>query len=480
MTKIFFRADGNTETGLGHVYRSCALAETVNKNFDCVFVIKSPYSALKEEISKYCSEIIELNEELDLTEDASVLASLSSSVKSIVVLDGYKFDHSYQQTFREQSRSSLVCIDDIHQTHFVADAIINHSGIVSMDDYEASFYTQFFHGIKYALLREDFLSVATPVTTSSKNLLLCLGGSDPKNDTLQVLQQIPVPSGFDSIHILIGAGYKYRTALESYIGERGDNTQIHQNLPASAVVQLMQSCGHAIVSPSSVSYEYMSVGGVVYLHLIADNQKGIRAFFLKEGLAVDFSQFNKLSAHEETAMMKNQRKFFDKRSGERLLRIFENFALMANCSVTKASEAHLSVTYTWANDPLARQMSYNHNTIPFEDHQKWYSAKIKDESCLYCIFENDGEAFAQIRFDDRGSFYLLSYSIADAFRGKGLGSFIIAEGLKFLRNHIGKAAIVVGYVKQDNVASCLSFEKMKFLKEEINDYPNSFKYTIQL
>lgn len=478
--KVYFRADGNTQTGLGHVYRSCALAEMVNKTFDCVFVIRNPYPALKDEISKYCSEIIELNDELDLIEDARILASLSSFEKSLVVLDGYKFDNIYQQAFKANSVNSLICVDDIHHTHFAADGIINHSGIVAMDDYDACFYTQFFLGLKYSLLRADFLSIEKSERTTTKNLLICLGGSDPQNDILQVLQQIPVSSGFDGIHILIGAGYQYKTALESYVKERPGNIQIHQNLPAPEIVQLMQSCGYAILSPSSVSYEYMSVGGVVYLHLIADNQKGLRTFFLKEGLAVDFSQFNTLSLSEEMTILANQKIFFDKKSAERLFRVFENFALLTNCSVCKAREEHLEVTYEWANDPLARQMSYNHNAIPFEDHQKWYSGKIKDSSCFYYIFENDGQAFAQIRFDNRENFYLLSYSISDAFRGKGLGSFIISAGLKSLRNDLGTNATVVGYVKKDNVASCLSFEKMKFLKEETKDYPGSFKYTIQL
>jgi spore coat polysaccharide biosynthesis predicted glycosyltransferase SpsG len=57
--KVILRADGNSEIGLGHVYRSLALAEMLNEDFETVFLIKKPLKELKRTILQTCSECIE-------------------------------------------------------------------------------------------------------------------------------------------------------------------------------------------------------------------------------------------------------------------------------------------------------------------------------------------------------------------------------------------------------------------------------------
>ena len=42
----------------------------------------------------------------------------------IVVLDGYHFDTNYQTKIKQKG-CKLVCIDDLHDKHFVADIIIH-------------------------------------------------------------------------------------------------------------------------------------------------------------------------------------------------------------------------------------------------------------------------------------------------------------------------------------------------------------------
>ena len=47
----------------------------------------------------------------------------------------------------------------------------------------------------------------------------------------------------------------------------------------------MKQCCFAICSPSTIVYEYMSVGGVVFLEQIADNQEDVIKYMTEEGLA---------------------------------------------------------------------------------------------------------------------------------------------------------------------------------------------------
>ena len=62
MKRIYFRADGNAQIGLGHVIRSLALAEILKDEFACHFIIRKPLQTLKEEILKVCKSIIILPE----------------------------------------------------------------------------------------------------------------------------------------------------------------------------------------------------------------------------------------------------------------------------------------------------------------------------------------------------------------------------------------------------------------------------------
>ena len=60
--KIYFRADGNADIGLGHVIRCLALADILKDEFECVFATRFVNKYINEEIQKTCSSYIKLNE----------------------------------------------------------------------------------------------------------------------------------------------------------------------------------------------------------------------------------------------------------------------------------------------------------------------------------------------------------------------------------------------------------------------------------
>src|SRR4030095_2375161 len=77
----------------------------------------------------------------------------------IVVLDGYNFKTTYQQQIKSKG-CKLVCIDDIHAYHFVADVVINHAPGIDAKQYSCEAYTQLYLGTKYVLLKKIFLDEA--------------------------------------------------------------------------------------------------------------------------------------------------------------------------------------------------------------------------------------------------------------------------------------------------------------------------------
>jgi len=86
------------------------------------------------------------------------------------------------------------------------------------------------------------------------------------------------------------------------------------------MVAVMRECPVAILPPSTISYEYLHVGGILFLHQIADNQKYIKRFLLQNKLAFELDKLGKLTENDIQIATYNQRKVFDGRSRERIIR----------------------------------------------------------------------------------------------------------------------------------------------------------------
>ncbi len=483
-TRIFFRADGNSTMGLGHVYRSCALAAMLSDHFTCHFIIRKPLPALEGMIAEYCEALIKLPEEPEsIVGEAAFIATLLTA-QDILVLDGYHFDTAYQATIKENAGCTLVCIDDIHAYPFIADAVVSHIGGLVPQDYKAACYTEFYLGLRYALVRKDFLKqqIADPVAGREKKLLLFLGGSDPANDTLKVLQQIP-QGLFEEIHIITGAGYKYINPLEAYIAAGRPDIHHHNNIAVTEVVGIMLACGTALLAPSSVSYEYMSVGGVVFLYQIADNQSEVFKYYIEHGLAESFANFRLPDTALTSHMAEAQRRYFDGKSPDRLLRMFQGLDTAAGMVTRNAMGEDVKIAYDWANEEQTRAMSYNTVPIIYEQHESWFAKRTAGGAPHYYILELRGKPFAQIRFEQEETerTFMLGFVIAKDYRGKGFGSKVLAAGMKQLKIDLGDMPVTVtGYVKKSNSASAVSFERLGFAREETVKYPESFKYTIKI
>lgn len=93
------------------------------------------------------------------------------------------------------------------------------------------------------------------------NILICLGGADPNNDTLAILKKLKAQDIQDRIIAILGAAYLHRNELEKYIALHLPNTELRSNLRAKEMVAVMRECPVAILPPSTIVYEYLHVGG---------------------------------------------------------------------------------------------------------------------------------------------------------------------------------------------------------------------------
>lgn len=272
--KIFFRADGNSNIGLGHVYRLLALAEILRPEFECIFVIRAPDQAIMDLIKKTCHNVQVLNTD----NPASFMELLTGT--EIVVLDGYQFTTSYQQAIKNKG-SKLVCIDDLHDRHFVADAIINHAMGVKPEQYSAEPYTKLYLGKEYLLLRKEFRNAVNGKTAfkSARKVFICLGGVDPYNLTTQALESISGISDVKEIHIVTSHANVNLQSLNEVIKNikaRGKcEVFIYIELSAAELVNVIKENDVAVVSSSNISYEILSLNKVLICGWYVENQKDL-------------------------------------------------------------------------------------------------------------------------------------------------------------------------------------------------------------
>jgi len=315
--KIYLRADGNSEIGLGHVIRSLALAEMLNEDFDCIFATRFLTDYIHSEARKICNNIIKLPE-TDNHFDA-FLSILTGN--EIVVLDNYFFTTQYQQKIKDRG-CKLVCIDDMHNKHFVADVVINHAGEISAGAYSVESYTQLCLGVQYVLLRKDFLEAAylRNKSTHNNNLLICLGGADPHSHILQILHQLQEKHFCFNIHLVLGNAFMYREALDTFLKNTTLGVQNYYDLSPKEMVSLMQHCSQAICTPSTTSMEYLTVrGGSLYLYPIAENQMYLLDYYLMQGLGFEFSKISLLNPPIPSKQALQQ---FDGKSNKRISQYF--------------------------------------------------------------------------------------------------------------------------------------------------------------
>ena len=310
---------------MGHFIRTLSLAEMLKDDFICVFVTKLPSEYQRKEISKVFNEYIELPE--DENHFKYFLNLLTGN--EIVVLDNYYFTTEFQKKVKDKG-CKLVCIDDAHDKHFVADIIINHAEGVAKSDYSSEKYTKFCLGFNYALLRKEYLSNISYESLKQYSCLIMMGGTDPFNLAAKLVS-IMDPASFQlPIAIIIGADYKHESMFNSF-----SNIELFRGLESSGVFLLMQKSLFGILPASTVAVEACAARLPFVCGFIVDNQKEIYSGIKNNNLAICIDNFlgiddnviikainkinNKLIRDK---IISNQISSLDKKSKERFIKIF--------------------------------------------------------------------------------------------------------------------------------------------------------------
>lgn len=123
---------------------------------------------------------------------------------------------------------------------------------------------------------------------------------------------------------------------------------------------------------------------------------------------------------------------------------------------------------TWRNDPVTRFNSITQDPVEAEAHKKWLQATLDNSDRELYVAEQDSNPVGTLRCDKQGTGeYLLSWTIAPEYRGKGLGTDMLKT---FLADRTGT---YLAQILEDNIGSIRMVEKNGFtlLGTDISDLP---------
>ncbi|GAO30462.1 UDP-2,4-diacetamido-2,4,6-trideoxy-beta-L-altropyranose hydrolase [Geofilum rubicundum] len=283
--KIIFRTDGNGQIGMGHYVRSLALANMLKKDFQCVFATRKPTSYQEREIIQICNTCIILSNDDHYSQFLNKLVG-----DEIVVLDNYYFNTDYQQAIKNKG-CKLVCIDDMHDRHYVADIVINNAEGLDANAYSKEPYTKLLLGYKFSLLRLPFLEAArqTQITTPKQKLskvLISLGATNPESIIIKITNQLLAHPAISEVHLITNIDPK------SLTNKANKKTAIYWQLNAEEMVDLMKKTDFGFLPASTLSTEAIACRLPFICGWFVNNQKDNYISIEEKSLALGIGDIN--------------------------------------------------------------------------------------------------------------------------------------------------------------------------------------------
>lgn len=128
----------------------------------------------------------------------------------------------------------------------------------------------------------------------------------------------------------------------------------------------------------------------------------------------------------------------------------------------KVTIEDMDLLYCWANDVTVRANAFSTEQIPYENHKKWFAARMEDVNTIMYLMICEEKPVGQIRLTVDQKQAVIDYSIAKEYRGKGYGKKMLSLLEKNIKEEYPQIKTLVAEVKSGNEASKNAFLKSDF------------------
>ncbi len=482
---LLIRADASVHIGTGHVMRCLALAQAwMQQGGHAIALMTETSPSLEFRLNSESIQVLHLKSDAGSQEDALETVQAAQQVGATwAIVDGYQFSAEYQRILKENGLQLLVLDDYGHAKHYWADIVLNQNISADISLYSnREPYTQLLLGPRFALLRQEFWDWQgwqrqTPAI--ARKILVTLGGSDPDNVTLKVIQALKQVQIDDlQVVVVVGASNPHFEVLKEAVQSSRHSIRLEQNV--TNMPEFMAWADIAIAGGGSTCWELAFMGLPNLTLILAENQRAISEKLNQAGIVQTLGwsmrltadtiaqQIIKILLSEEirTGMTQRGQALVDGQGCDRVLMILKGNALR----LRKAYPEDCELLWKWANDLEARAYSFSTELILWDTHRSWFSKQLKDSRHhLFIGINEKDKPIGQVRFDTWDNENAeISISLDCNYRGRGYGNVLINLGVEELLRQTPIKAIHA-WIKPYNLASCKVFEKAQFkrLSEEI-------------
>lgn len=482
---LLLRADADAARGAGHVMRCLALADAWHCHGGQVTLLSSHLNpALRQRIEPFGIHLAEIPtpypDSTDLRATITALENVSGESSELpwLVLDGYHFDTAYQSLVRSAGCRLMVIDDTAHLLRYDADIILNHAANGRHFAYTCSQDTMLLLGTQFALLRPEFQrwqGLVRDCPEVAREIMVTLGGSDPDNTTLKIIQALEqiAPPDFE-VRIVVGPLNPHFEELRRKTASI--SLRVHLETNVEDVALLMAGADLAIAAAGTTTWElaFMKVPGLLFS--LAENQSGVAEAIVKFGAARGLGFPRNLSREqladaisslmhdrvERQQMIEKGRDLVDGKGVERVLRVMLHRASEEKLRLRAASPEDMLLLWQWANDSVTRRNSFNSEPISWAEHKAWYAERIASPDTRFWILEFQHVPVGQIRYDRTDANKAqISFSIAPVYRGRTFGTQLLRLSADLAGRELGVRA-VEGFTFVENRASSHAFIKAGF------------------
>jgi UDP-2,4-diacetamido-2,4,6-trideoxy-beta-L-altropyranose hydrolase len=477
LMRIAIRVDSSISIGLGHFMRCLALAQAwQEKGGKAKFILADKVPAIEEWLKAERMETAIVAARPGSLEDAKMTMAIAKENNAEwIVLDGYHFGAEYQKAIKDAGYR-LLCIDDYgHATHYYADLVLNQNISAGASLYmNREPYTRLLLGTQYALLRKEFWpwrGWKRGIPVVAKKLLVTLGGGDPDNVTLQVIQALEIMDveGLEGIIVIGGTNPSLEIIRDAARNSR-HNLRIEYNV--KNMPELMAWADMAISAGGSTCWELAFMALPSLIMVLADNQFAVAKTLHDHGLSINIGWRKDVSMPDiakalrdlikdnanRKEMAKIAKSCVDGKGSERIVNVLHYEGLFLRKAIIEDCE----LLWKWVNDPDVRKSAFRSDYIEIGEHEKWFFQKLKDHNCIQFIaFNRFNIPIGQIRFDIKDGEADIDVSVDKNIRGLGYGTYLIRKGIDSV-GQLEKIKVFRAYIKSDNQASIQSFAQADF------------------
>ncbi|WP_084568720.1 UDP-2,4-diacetamido-2,4,6-trideoxy-beta-L-altropyranose hydrolase [Chloroflexus sp. Y-396-1] len=482
---LLIRTDASVQIGTGHLMRCLALAQAwQDAGGQAVFLMAIKAPALESRLQSEGMEIVHLSVQSGSIDDAIQTSYYAHQVGADwIVVDGYHFGTDYQRIIKNQ-KCRLLLIDDLGSFEYCyADLILNQNVYAHEELYRnREPYTQLLLGTRYALLRREFLKWRgwkREIPDVARKVLVTMGGSDPDNVTLKViqaLQQVDL-DGLEAI-VVVGGSNPHYEELQSAVQDARSSIRLESNV--TNMPELMAWADVAISGGGSTSWELAFMGVPTLTLILASNQRSIAEHLDTMGVVVNLGWYIDVSSMKmaqiltqllrdpktRAKMSQCGRQLVDGEGAARVLMDIRDDKLR----LRRVREDDCRLLWEWANEKETRASSFSSDPIPWDKHVQWFTRKLLEPNCFFFIAVNRENApIGQVRFDiDTDGEAEISINIDKDKRGLGYGTLLISKAVNevFRLTHIRS---VHAFIKPNNEASIRAFERAGFKRLSIEN-----------